>query len=223
MAVPRRTGGPASAPSPKKSPGSFHSLKQGTVAINGSTGAVLGQALVGLLNLVDVTLADARLASSPRRQEPVLVAVFLTEIAAAAELQASEHAVCFTVTPVETGLFMCVDTHPFAAAVTNLLSNAFKYTRRGGRVTLGAHGEGPRILIEVEDECGGIPDFEGTFEPFCLRRGVDRSGLWLGLSIAQRAVQAHGGQIRIRNMPGKGCVFVIDIPRSLPPPPPPER
>jgi hypothetical protein len=44
------------------------------------------------------------------------------------------------------------------------------------------------------------------------RRGSDRSGLGLGLSIARKAVRAHGGEIRIRNMPGKGCVFIIEVP-----------
>jgi light-regulated signal transduction histidine kinase (bacteriophytochrome) len=50
------------------------------------------------------------------------------------------------------------------------------------------------------------------FGCFGDRRGSDRSGLGLGLSIARKAVRAHGGEIRIRNMPGKGCVFTIDVP-----------
>ena len=44
------------------------------------------------------------------------------------------------------------------------------------------------------------------------RRGSDRSGLGLGLSIARKAVRAHAGEIRIHNMPGKGCIFIIDVP-----------
>jgi light-regulated signal transduction histidine kinase (bacteriophytochrome) len=50
------------------------------------------------------------------------------------------------------------------------------------------------------------------FQVFGDRRGSDRSGLGLGLSIARKAVRAHGGEIRIRNMPGKGCVFIIEVP-----------
>jgi signal transduction histidine kinase len=69
------------------------------------------------------------------------------------------------------------------------------------------------LLIETEDECGGIPPSKGDlFQTFGDRRGRDRSGLGLGLSIARKAVRAHGGEISIRNMPGKGCIFVIDIP-----------
>ena len=96
----------------------------------------------------------------------------------------------------------------------NLLHNAFKYTPSGGHVVLRAHAHDGRLLVDVEDECGGIPDrHRDTFQPFGERRGKDRSGL--GLSIARQAVRAHGGDIlirSIRNMPGKGCVFTIEVP-----------
>jgi signal transduction histidine kinase len=52
------------------------------------------------------------------------------------------------------------------------------------------------------------------FQAFGDRRGADRSGLGLGLSIARQAVRAHGGDIHIRNKPGAGCVFAIDLPLS---------
>jgi signal transduction histidine kinase len=69
------------------------------------------------------------------------------------------------------------------------------------------------LFIEIEDECGGIPANKADlFKAFGDRRGTDRSGLGLGLSIARSAVRAQGGDISIRNMPGKGCVFVIDLP-----------
>ena len=68
-------------------------------------------------------------------------------------------------------------------------------------------------MIDVEDECGGIPESEGDpFQSFAKRRGRDRTGLGLGLSIARKAVRAHGGDIHIRNLPGRGCVFTIDLP-----------
>ena len=109
-----------------------------------------------------------------------------------------------------------VDADPqlLASAVTNLLNNAFKFTPIGGRVVLRARAnEGKRLLIEVEDECGGIPASVGDpFQPFGERRGGDRTGLGLGLSIARKAVRAHGGDIQIHNIPGKGCVFTIDVP-----------
>jgi len=105
------------------------------------------------------------------------------------------------------------DPQLLASAVTNLLNNAFTYTHAGGRVVLRVNHEHERVMIEVEDQCGGIPDSAADrFQPFGERRGRDRTGLGLGLSIARKAVEAHGGDIHIRNIPGTGCVFTIEIP-----------
>jgi len=72
-----------------------------------------------------------------------------------------------------------------------------------------------RVLIEVEDECGGLPagDPALMFRPF-ERRSIDRTGLGLGLSISQRGVEANGGKLDVRNTPGTGCVFIIDLPMA---------
>jgi C4-dicarboxylate-specific signal transduction histidine kinase len=72
-----------------------------------------------------------------------------------------------------------------------------------------------RILIEVQDECGGLPDGKSLelFHPF-EQRGADRTGLGLGLAYSQWAVVANGGRIFVRNLPGAGCVFVADLPRD---------
>jgi hypothetical protein len=110
---------------------------------------------------------------------------------------------------------LVVDGAPqlLTSAVMNVLQNAFEYTPAGGTVTFGAHAPAGRVLIEVEDECGGIPEQKGDlFQAFGDRRGVDRSGLGLGLSIARQAVRANSGDIHVRNMPGKGCIFTIDPP-----------
>jgi signal transduction histidine kinase len=77
------------------------------------------------------------------------------------------------------------------------------------------------LRIETEDECGGIPPNQrDLFQVFGDRRGRDRSGLGLGLSIARKVVRAHGGEISVRNMPGKGCVFIIEVPLAAEEPAP---
>jgi signal transduction histidine kinase len=102
-----------------------------------------------------------------------------------------------------------------------VLHNAFKNTPSGGRVMLRTRVEHRRLLIDTEDECGGIPESKGDlFQVFGDRRGSDRSGLGLGLSIARKAIRAHGGEIHIRNMPGTGCVFTIDVPLAAEAPAP---
>jgi signal transduction histidine kinase len=194
----------------------FQALKRGTVAINGSTGAVLGRSLMGLRDLVDSTLADIKVAAKHGRRERVSVASFLEEIAVAAGLHAEYRGLRFSVEPVDPSVMISVDSQLLGSAVMNLLNNAFKYTRPGGRVVLRVQRNDDRVLIEIEDECGGIPESTADlFQSFGDRRGADRSGLGLGLSIARKAVRAQGGDVRVRNMPGKGCVFAIDIPLAV--------
>ena len=191
----------------------FHALKRGTVAINGSTGAVLGRSLMRLRELVDRTMAEVRLEAG--KQTPVRLAVvtFIDEIAATGLLHSEYRHVQFAVEPIDPALSIDADPQLLTSAVMNLLHNAFKNTPPGGRVVLRARAEGRRLLIETEDECGGLPESRGDlFRAFGDRRGSDRSGLGLGLAIARKAVRAHGGEIRVRNMPGKGCVFTIEVP-----------
>jgi K+-sensing histidine kinase KdpD len=68
------------------------------------------------------------------------------------------------------------------------------------------------VLLEVEDECGGILDTTRDLFQAFERRANDRVGVGLGLSIARKAVASQDGNIVVRNMPGTGCVFVIDMP-----------
>jgi signal transduction histidine kinase len=191
----------------------FHALKRGAVAINGNTGAVLGRSLASLQNLVDRTLSEVRLAAGKQRPERLSVATFLDEVAATGVLYSEYRGIRLTVLPVDPALAVDGDPQLLTSAVMNLLHNAFKYTPPGGMVTLGAHAQAERLLVEVQDECGGIPERKSDlFQAFGDRRGTDRSGLGLGLSIARQAVRASAGEIHVRNMPGKGCVFTIDLP-----------
>jgi signal transduction histidine kinase len=193
----------------------FNVVKRGTVGVNGNTGAVLGRSLTGLRDLVESTLSDIRTASSHQRPELISVPAFLSDIAVAATLQAEYNGLQFTIEPIEPELSVDVDRQLLASAVTNLLSNAFKYTLAGGRVILRARAMEGRVAIEVEDGCGGLPEGKSDlFTPFGERRGKDRTGLGLGLSIARRAVRSQGGDIEVRDMPGKGCRFVIQVPAA---------
>jgi len=191
----------------------FHTLKRGTVAINESTAAVLGRNLTGLRDLIDRTLSEVRLAAGKQRRERLAVTAFVDEIAAAGLLYSEQRHVRFTVEHVDATLAVDADPQLLTSAVMNLLQNAFKHTPAGGTVVLRAQARGQRLLVEIEDECGGLPESTGDlFQPFGDRRGTDRSGLGLGLSIARKAVRAHTGDVIVRNMPGKGCVFAIDVP-----------
>lgn len=192
----------------------YEALRRGTVAVNGSTGAVLGRSLMAMRDLVNGTLSEIRIAANLQRRERVPVMPFLDDLAATGRLHAESRGLRLDVEPGHAAWAVTADRQVLGSAVTNLLNNAFKFTPAGGIVMLRALvNEEGRLLIEVEDECGGIPDSVGDpFQSFGERRGKDQSGLGLGLSMARKAVRAHGGDIHIRNLPGKGCVFAIDMP-----------
>ena len=194
----------------------LHTLKQGTVAINGSTGTILSRSLMSLRELVDTTLSDVRMSANIKRSERVQVAALLNEIAVAANLHADARALQFTMEPVDPLMVVDADPQLLTSALMNLLSNAFKFTHAGGRVVLRTLCDEQRVLIEVEDQCGGIlAGIADPFQPFADRRQHDRSGLGLGLSIARKAVRMHGGDVTFRNVPGIGCVFVIGLPLAV--------
>lgn len=119
-----------------------------------------------------------------------------------------------TVSAVDPLLAIDADRDLLLSAVGNLLQNAFKFTHAHSEVTLNAYAVADRILIDVEDHCGGLPsgDAEKMFLPF-TQSGDDKSGLGLGLSISRRSVEANDGILSVRNVPGTGCVFTIDLPR----------
>jgi signal transduction histidine kinase len=194
-------------------------IKRGSVGMAGATSALLDRSLIGLRDLVDRTLVEVRLtAGISERRERIEVAAFIAEVQMAATIEARARDLEFIVAPIEEGLAVEGDRQILAAAVANVLQNAVKFTRPHGRVSLNAYAVADRILIGVEDECGGLPEgkVEEIFRPF-TQLSVERTGLGLGLPISRRGVEANGGRLHVRNRAGTGCVFTIDLPRAGPP------
>src|SRR5687768_7179029 len=190
-------------------------LKAGNVGLAGATGAVLDRSLIGLRNLVDRSLADVRVsAGMPPRRELIPIAEFIAEVKISAALEAQTRGCGLDVSDVAPGVAVEADRELLFSAVGTLLQNAFKFTEQSTEVVLHAHAVGDRVLIEVEDCCGGLPpgDAERMFQPF-TQGTADKSGLGLGLSICRRSVEANGGVLSVRNIAGSGCVFTLDLPR----------
>ena len=189
-------------------------IKAGGVGMSGATGAALDRSLIGMGNLIDRSLAEVRVtAGLPPRFKTVRLADFLSEIAASSALDPLVRECRFTVSPTDHETLVYVDPEMLAAAVGNLLQNAFKFTKRDSEVRLSAQVAGGRVLIKVEDRCGGLPS--GTPEKLLLpfvQSGQDRSGLGLGLDICRRSVEANNGILRVRDVPGIGCIFTIELP-----------
>jgi signal transduction histidine kinase len=192
----------------------FELIKKGTLASGGSVGALVSRNLARLGSLIHRSLVEVRLHSGIEYREKVLVAELLEEAEVDGALEAAANNLALTVTAVGREVAVDVDRQVIAGAIANLMQNAFKFSRPEGHVTLRTAVTEDRVLIEVEDECGGLPggkaaELFGAFQ----QRGENRSGLGLGLFISRQGVEANDGLIGVRDLPGKGCVFTIVLPR----------
>jgi signal transduction histidine kinase len=195
-------------------------IKAGNVGLTGATGAVLDRSLIEMRSLIDRSLADVRVAAGmPPRHQLVSLFDFVSDVKVSASLEAQSRGCLFTVSPIDSELALDVDREMLLSAVGNLLQNGFKFTKPHTEVSLSAYATADRIRIDVEDHCGGLPPgaAENVFVSF-KQRGENRSGLGLGLSICRRSVEANNGALRVRDIPGSGCVFTIDLPRHILPP-----
>ena len=192
----------------------FEVLKTGNVGVGGSTGTVLHRSLKASHALITRSLAEVRLTQGIQNREPFAVAAFIDEIASSSSLEANARGVRLTVTAVDAGVEIQADRQVLAAVVGNVLQNAFKFTRPQTTVTLSVGATAERVLIEVADECGGLPsgDVNEVFRPF-EQRSADRTGMGLGLAFSRWGAEANDGRIYARNLPGRGCVFTVDLPR----------
>jgi signal transduction histidine kinase len=190
-------------------------IKSGQVALKGATADILDRSLASMRTLIDRTLAEVKLnAGPPRRNQVFSIATFIAEVKATASLEAAAWQCGFSVAEVDPNLGVEADRGMLLSALGNLLQNAFKFTHRHTTVALNAYATGDRVLIDVEDHCGGLPpgDPEKLFAPFA-QASANRSGVGLGLSISRRSVTENSGLLRVRDLPGTGCVFTIDLPR----------
>ncbi len=190
-------------------------IRGGSVGFGGATAAALDRSLIGMRRLIDQTLAEARIdADLAPSRESFEVAAFILDVQVAAALEASTRGCEVTVLPVEPGIFVTADRHIIASALANLLQNACSFARKDSHVLLRAYAKEGRVLIEVEDERGGLPEGsqEQLFRHF-EQLGPQGDGAALGLSVSRKGVEASGGKLYVRNLPGSGCVFVIDLPQ----------
>lgn len=190
-------------------------LETGKLPIAGATGGVLRRSLVALSSLVRHALDEVRVAAALTDDSKVFaLAPFLADAGSAALLDANARGCTFIVkNTIDPDIEVEGDRELLLGAVTNLVQNAFKFTRPGTEVSLNAHATPDgAVSIEVQDRCGGLPAGfeEEMFSPF-TRRHADKSGLGLGLAIARQNVEAVGGTLTVRDMPGKGCVFTISL------------
>ncbi len=129
----------------------------------------------------------------------------------------TKHAIALDIRPEAQQIL--ADPAKFTQIITNLISNAVKYSPSGGTVTISSqiHGDGKSIEIAVQDEGIGIPpdQLDRVFERFqrvasSATRNIRGSGL--GLYIVKQLVELHGGRIWVTSQPGKGSRFALILP-----------
>jgi two-component system phosphate regulon sensor histidine kinase PhoR len=118
----------------------------------------------------------------------------------------------------ETDIPVLLDVRRMTRVLENLLSNAFKYTPEGGKITIIASHDQRTYTIEVWDTGLGIPSnlLEAIFQPFTrvnTEEHMQQEGTGLGLSIVHRIVEQHEGTIEVESELGKGSLFRITLPR----------
>ena len=146
----------------------------------------------------------------------------LAEVAASTEPVARAKGVRLT-GAAASDMAVLIDPAEFARAVKNLVTNAIRHTPPGGTIELVGMIQSGLACVSVSDACGGIPVgdlprvFDVAFRGESARTPDPSGGAGLGLSIARGIVEAHSGQISVRNT-GPGCQFLISLPLARPAP-----
>jgi len=158
--------------------------------------------------LLDISKLDAgALKPQPR---PVVIGDIIESVAASFEPMAEQLGLALRVVPSRA--VVVTDPALMRRVLQNFVSNAVRYTRKGG-IVIGCRRQGDRIAIEVWDSGPGIPaDKLGTiFEEF-KRLGGEGAGLGLGLAIVDRIARILDHPVAVRSWPGHGSVFSVSLP-----------
>lgn len=169
-----------------------------------------------LADLIDNSLVEARLQGEPTlHSEYHSTAELMRQATESAQLAAWRKGIEIDASGDDVQIF--VDRKLIVSALTNLVVNGVKFSREHGHVAVRCIDRPDRVLFEVHDQCGGIPDdvLPRLFQPF-VQAGADRSGFGLGLMIVKQAVESHGGAVRASNASEGGCCFVIELPHAQP-------
>jgi signal transduction histidine kinase len=194
-----------------------HSMvRKGVVGAGGSTNALLERNLGRMRDILDRSFSEVRMKHEKAADhQPMRLLDIVEEVEATSGARERGQAIDLDVDP---RLQVVGDHHYLISALSNLVQNAIKYSKEGGTIRIRGKETSENVLLEVEDRCGGLPKgkAEDLFQPFA-QKSSDRSGLGLGLTIARQAVALNGGTLEARDLPGKGCIFTISLPKRARP------
>ena len=174
-----------------------------------------------LLTLINDILAHARLEAG--RMEFDLRALDVRDFLAGIEPfiapLADARQITYTVAMCDAGIRICADEERLRQVLLNLITNAFKFTRAGGSVTVACTVHDERVDIHVADTGRGIPadKLEAIFDPFMqVGRALNRpeAGVGLGLAISRDLATGMHGSLTVRSVVGAGSTFTVTVPRA---------
>lgn len=173
--------------------------------------------LTGLIgDLLDVTRIES--GALPFRPAPFALNALLVEVVEEAQRTTTRHRI---VTDLDAPVTIVGDRDRIGQVVTNLLTNAIKYSPEADRIVVRTACEGENIVVAVQDSGIGIPkqDQPLVFERFYRVDGGNRAsygGLGLGLHIAAEFVKRHGGAIWVESEEGEGTTVCFSLPLTMP-------
>ncbi len=187
--------------------------------------AIISRQSAHLTRLVDDLLDVARITYGKvsLARQPVLLAEVARASFETLQHRAQDHLEAYELEVVAPAACVEGDRQRLEQVISNLLTNAIKYTPRGGRVKLSVRSEEGSGVVEVADSGVGLAPamLPRVFEPFAQAdSSLDRSqgGIGLGLALVHNIVQMHGGSVEARSAGlGRGSSFIVRLPlRSLP-------
>jgi signal transduction histidine kinase len=190
-------------------------LELGNMPISGATGAILKRSLAALGLQIGRAISEVSV-SKPQHRQLFSLAIFISDVDLWARLDVNLARCSFEVQSVDPTLALSGNKELLHAALANVIQNAFKFTQSDTVVRLSARASDNRILISVADHCGGLSlgEEKKMFIPFANNPGR-MSGMGLGLSIARQSVEADMGTLTVKDVPGTGCIFTLDLPGHL--------
>ncbi len=168
-------------------------------------------------SLLDMALLDSRLHFKFSLSN---VNSLVSNVCESEMLAALEKGIAFTFTPDLTLPLAYIDDYELARAVRHIVQNALQFTPKDGRVDVTTQRHGAQIAIKVADNGLGIPAeivprlFDRFFRADYARQS-GTGGMGLGLPIAQKIIEGHGGSIIVESTPGIGSTFTLFLPISV--------
>jgi len=171
-----------------------------------------------------LTLARADEGRAPLALEASDLRDLLGDVVETAGMLGEGAGITVTSTMPDHAVHLAVDRHRIREMLLNLVTNAIKYTPRGGTIDLTLADEHFAASFTVRDTGVGIApgDLPHIFDRFwradpARSRTGDRPGTGLGLAITKWIAEAHGGSITVQSRPGRGTVFTVRLPRAVAP------